>query len=60
MAIVYMPRKTGLVFGSIVGVFCLVDGIFKKDVLEILAGSVIICFVVIDFMAYRKEKAKKS
>ena len=57
MALIYMPRKTAIVFLFIMGTFCLVDGIHKKDTTEILVAVAILICAVVKLVT---GKAKKS
>jgi hypothetical protein len=56
MALVFMPRKTAIVFLFIAGAFCLVDGIHKKDTKEMLVGVVILICAVVKLITGREKK----
>jgi hypothetical protein len=56
MALVFLPRKTAIVFLFTTGIFCLVDGIHKKDTKETLAGVIILICAVVKLVTGREKK----
>jgi len=55
MALIFMPRKSALILLLILGTICLVDGIPKKDVKEILVAVAILTYVIVSFITGRKK-----
>lgn len=60
MALVFMPKKTALIFSSIVVVFCLADGTHRKDTTEIIVALVLLLFTIINFFDYRKTLRERN
>jgi hypothetical protein len=57
MPIIFMPRKTALIMLLVLGAMCLVDGIIKKDIKEILVGLGILAYAVVSLINGKKKNA---
>ncbi|MEO3405373.1 DUF308 domain-containing protein [Mucilaginibacter sp. CAU 1740] len=57
MALIFMPRKSAMILLIILGIICLVDGIYKGDTTETIVGVVILLYAVVSLVSGRKKKS---
>jgi hypothetical protein len=55
---ILLPRKPTLICMAVLGPICVVDGIAKKDTLEILAMLAVFIFAVVTLIMDSRKKKK--
>lgn len=53
---ILLPRKPTLICMAVLGPICMVDGIVKKDTIEILAMLAVFIFAIVSLLNDRKKK----
>jgi hypothetical protein len=56
MALIFMPKKSAFIILLVLGMICLVDGIAKKDIIEILVALVLLGYSIISLATGRKKR----
>jgi hypothetical protein len=57
---ILLPRKPTLICLAVLGPICIVDGIVKKDIKEILAMLVVFIFAIVTLVSDRKKKLARK
>ena len=61
MAVVYMPRKAGLIWMLVLGAICFPDGIVKGNPIETLVGLGTLTYSIVSLVSdYRKKQKMKK
>lgn len=55
MGLVFMPKRSAIIILLVLGAICLVDGIVKKDVKEILVALSILIYALVSLTAGKKK-----
>jgi hypothetical protein len=58
MALIFMRRKPALIILLFLGTICLVDGIAKRDIKEILVALAILGYAVVSLVTGRKKSVE--
>jgi len=56
MPLIFLPRKAALILLVVLGIVCVVDGIYKKDLKETLIMAAILIYAIVSLINDRKKK----